>query len=53
MRTVAALVILALAATAHADAHEDARRLFLAGSQAFKEGRLEVAASSFEAAYRL
>jgi PEGA domain len=52
---IAWVVVLALTAAAHADegSREDARRLFLAGRQAFQEGRLDVAASSFEAAYRL
>jgi hypothetical protein len=54
MRALAAVLVLAvLANSAHGHTHEDARRLFLAGSQAFNEGRLDVAASSFEAAYRL
>jgi hypothetical protein len=35
------------------EAREDARRLFLAGRQAYEEGRLTVAASSFERAYEL
>jgi hypothetical protein len=34
-------------------AQEDARRLYLAGRQAFDAGRLELAAESFTAAYRL
>jgi tetratricopeptide (TPR) repeat protein len=36
-----------------AAASDDARRLFLAGRQAYQAGRLDVAAASFEAAYRI
>ncbi|HZS37424.1 MAG TPA: PEGA domain-containing protein [Polyangia bacterium] len=57
MRALAAIVLsVALFSTVNADESgnkEDARRLFLAGRQAFEGGRLDVAASSFEAAYRL
>jgi hypothetical protein len=52
---IAALVSTAFFTAARADEEgkEDARRLFLAGRQAFEEGRLDVAASSFEASYRI
>ena len=39
------------AAAGEAQPVEDARRLYLAGRQAYEAGRLEVAAASFEAAY--
>jgi hypothetical protein len=60
-RCVRVIVAAGLAATALATplhaaepgAVEDARRLYVAGRQAFDEGRLDVAATSFAAAYRL
>ena len=54
-RAVAILVLFLAAAAARAEepvTRDDARRLFLAGRQAFEDGRLDLAAISFEAAYR-
>jgi hypothetical protein len=55
MRSIFAALILVTCALAHADVEnvEDARRLYLAGRQAYEAGRLALAAQSFEAAYRL
>jgi hypothetical protein len=41
------------AAPAPANAKEDARRLFLAGKQAYQAGSIDVAAQAFEEAYRI
>jgi hypothetical protein len=41
------------AAPAAPNPKEDARRLFMAGKQAYQAGRVDVAAQSFEEAYRL
>jgi|SRR5579883_1342903 len=43
----------AVRSSAADEAQEEARRLFLAGRQAYQAGRLAIAASSFEAAYKL
>jgi tetratricopeptide (TPR) repeat protein len=53
MRQLLVALILLGSAGAHAQSQtvEDARRLYLAGRQAYEAGRLEVAAASFEAAY--
>jgi hypothetical protein len=51
-RALAVALLVAQAARAESP-DEDARRLYRAGVQAFDEGRLDVAESSFEAAYRL
>ena len=52
-----ALLVVGLLSCATAAAGErsadDVRRLYLAGRQAFEEGRLEVAEASFEGAYRI
>ena len=48
---VVAVLLLVAAASALAQPVEDARRLYLAGRQAYEAGRLDVAAASFEAAY--
>jgi hypothetical protein len=40
-------------ADSQASSKEDARRLFLAGKQAYQAGNIEVAAQAFEEAYRL
>jgi hypothetical protein len=45
------LLLVSAAASAQAQPVEDARRLYLAGRQAYEAGRLDVAAASFEAAY--
>jgi hypothetical protein len=54
---VRALALIALVAGGafadEASNREDARKLFLAGRQAYQDGRLDVAESSFDAAYNL
>jgi hypothetical protein len=50
---VLSLLWCSAATAAEPNAVEDARRLYLAGRQAYEAGRLDVAAASFEAAYRL
>jgi hypothetical protein len=50
-RTAAILLVLELSASA--DPTAESRPYFLAGRQAFQEGRLDVAITSFEAAYRI
>src|SRR5262245_36231634 len=52
-RGAAVFIALALEGAAFADATADSRPFFLAGRQAFQEGRLDVAITSFEAAYRI
>jgi tetratricopeptide (TPR) repeat protein len=54
-RLAAVLVLLLAGGAARAEepvTPDDAQRLFLAGRQAFENGRLDLAALSFEAAYR-
>jgi hypothetical protein len=50
---VAIVASITASASAGENAVEDARRLYLAGRQAFAAGRLDLAAESFEAAFRL
>jgi hypothetical protein len=52
MKWLLAIAIL-IAVPARAADVDDARKLFMAGRQAFEDGRLDVAADSFEMAYRL